>query len=130
MQFYVVSLVQGCLPPDTERAWIRHILRKEHGIYYVMASKVPDYRLTISAMLLSTPNKEQELKISANAKYTETQGDDDGGDGGDKTITSYWPPVKKLIVPIRRGERLAIIDEYETALGLGNIQIHVGVCYE
>lgn len=102
----------------------------EHGIYYVMASKVPDYRLTISAMLLSTPNKEQELKISANAKYTETQGDDDGGDGGDKTITSYWPPVKKLIVPIRRGERLAIIDEYETALGLGNIQIHVGVCYE
>lgn len=95
----------------------------EHGIYYVVASKVPDSRLTISAMLLSTPNKEQELKISANAKYTETelpQGKDD-----DEETT-----VKKLIVPVRRGERLVIIDEYETALGLGNIQIHVGVCYE
>ena len=110
----------------------------EHGIYYVQASKIPDYRLTISAMLLSTPDRENKLNIIANAKYTESEtppgGGGGGGGGGEETPpttpTGYWPPVKKLIVPTRRGERLTLIDEYETALGLGNIQIHVGVCYE
>ena len=34
-----------------------------------------------------------------------------------------------VYIPIRRGTH-EIIEDYETALGLGNIQMHVGVCFE
>ena len=103
----------------------------EHGIYYIEATKIPDPNLTVSAMLLSTPNKEGAIAVNANAKVVHYDSPAPERTEGEKVEpTSYWPPVKKLIIATRRGERLHIIDEYETALGLGNIQIHVGVCYE
>lgn len=33
--FYPVSLVSDCLDPATERAFLRYLLRQEHGIYYI-----------------------------------------------------------------------------------------------
>ena len=31
-------------------------------------------------------------------------------------------------LPVKKGEVKILLDDYETALGLGNIQMHVGVC--
>ena len=113
----------------------------EHGIYFVQATNVPArHKIRISPMLLSTPDKENKLNIIANAKSEpikttdddDDEDDDDDDDGGDGIVGSkhFWPQVKLLSLTLKRGERLTLIDEYETALGLGNIQIHVGVCYE
>ena len=33
-------------------------------------------------------------------------------------------------LPVKKGEVKILLDDYETALGLGNIQMHVGVCFE
>ena len=97
----------------------------EHGIYYVEAIKYTDPNLTVSAMLLSTPNREREIQITAIAKFVHTPPTEE-----EPPPTKYWPPVQKIIVPVKKREHLETIDEYETALGLGNIQIHVGVCFE
>ena len=35
-----------------------------------------------------------------------------------------------IYVKREQGKRLITLDDYETALGLGNIQMHVGVCFE
>ena len=35
-----------------------------------------------------------------------------------------------IYYPIVEGKRLITLEDYETALGLGNIQMHVGVCFE
>ena len=35
-----------------------------------------------------------------------------------------------VYIPITEGSRLINLDDYETPLGLGDIQMHVGVCYE
>ena len=42
------------------------------------------------------------------------------------------PPVPKHVPRLtpHPGETAILIEDYEAALGLGNIQIHVGVCYE
>ena len=90
----------------------------EHGIYLVLLVKGPK-GLTMNPMLLATPNKDGDVRISANAKYTYKD-----------TPTEDPPRIRKIIVPTRKGERLVAIDDYETALGLGNIQMHVGVCFE
>ena len=84
----------------------------EHGIYYITMVSSPDPRLTgMSAMLVSTPNKGAEVKVSADAKYSENK-------------------TRRGFPPAGNGEHYESIDEYETALGLGNIQMHVGVCFE
>ena len=41
---------------------------------------------------------------------------------------SETPPIDYIIPHIPTG--YVIIDDWDTPLGLGNIQIHVGVCYE
>lgn len=88
----------------------------EHGIYLVLLRKGPK-NLELSPMLVSIPNKAGALQISAKAKHTYD----------DKPKGSKIP---QILVPTKPGEHLVDIDEYETALGLGNIQIHVGVCFE
>ena len=90
----------------------------EHGIYLVMLVS-NRAGLTMSPMLLATPNKDGEVNIRANAKYVFTS-----------TTKEETPRIPPLIVTTKRGERLVPIDDYETALGLGNIQMHVGVCFE
>ena len=90
----------------------------EHGIYLVMLLSNRD-GLKMNPMLLATPNREGEVNIQANAKYEFTSPEKDEP-----------PRIPPLVVTTKRGERLVSIDEYETALGLGNIQIHVGVCFE
>jgi len=90
----------------------------EHGIYLVMLVS-NRAGLTMNPMLLATPNKDGEVNIRANAKYVFTS-----------TTKEETPRIPPLIVTTKRGERLVPIDDYETALGLGNIQMHVGVCFE
>ena len=90
----------------------------EHGIYLVMLVTNRN-GLTMNPMLLAVPNKEGEVNVRAFAKYT-----------FNKTETEVPPRIPPLVVTTKRGERLVPIDDYETALGLGNIQIHVGVCFE
>ena len=90
----------------------------EHGIYLVMLLSNRD-GLKMNPMLLATPNREGEVNIQANAKYEFTSPEKDEP-----------PRIPPLVVTTKRGERLVPIDDYETALGLGNIQIHVGVCFE
>lgn len=82
------------------------------GIYYIEMSKGPDF-LKLESMLLSVPDTRGSLQIRTNAKG------------------SYNPPTK-VLQNVKKGNRehFETIDEYETALGLGNIQMHVGVCYE
>ena len=82
------------------------------GIYYIEMSKGPDY-LKLETMLLAVPDARGALQYRTNAKG------------------AYNPPTKVLQnVKKGRHEHFETIDEYETALGLGNIQMHVGVCYE
>lgn len=89
----------------------------EHGIYFVQLRKGPK-NFTMNPMLVAIPNKEGSVQIGAKAKY----------DFEDKPKEERKIP--QIIVPTRPGEHLEDIDEYETALGLGNIQMHVGVCFE
>jgi len=35
-----------------------------------------------------------------------------------------------IYIPTENGRILINLDDYETPLGLGDIQMHVGVCYE
>ena len=87
------------------------------GIYYIRLGNGPkDMRMT--DMLLSVPDAQGTVAVTINAK-SEYNAEEDGSD-----------KPEMLIVPIKKGERLVNIDEYETALGLGNIQMHVGVCFE
>ena len=90
----------------------------EHGIYLVMLVTNRN-GLTMSPMLLAAPNKEGDVNVRAFAKYNFSE-----------TETEEPPRIPPLVVTTKRGERLVPIDDYETALGLGNIQIHVGVCFE
>ena len=79
-----------------------------HGVYYITGGNIADPNLTIRPMLLAVPNKRNDTRIVANSKH-EYKSD------------FPTPPPGKHYEPI---------DEYETALGLGNIQMHVGVCFE
>ena len=78
------------------------------GIYFVEMVSGPQW-LEVTPMILSAPDKTGQVQINVNAKY------------------DYKPPVD---IPPEPGDKLHEIDEYETALGLGNIQMHVGVCFE
>ena len=89
----------------------------QHGIYLVQMTKGPD-GLTLSPMLLATPNRDGAVQIAANAKFTYN------------VTTKTTTTVTKLTVTTQKNERLVNIDEYETALGLGNIQMNSGVCFE
>ena len=107
----------------------------EHGIYYVAMTKGNGENITITPMLLSTPDKSKSVEVTAIAKYEYTPPEEDEETPPDEPTIPRGPvpvppKVPMIIVPTRRGERLVDIDEYKTALGLGNIQIHVGVCYE
>lgn len=85
----------------------------ENGIYYIQKEKAPE-GLNIRPMLLAVPGRNGGTTVSVTGKYT---------------YNPTTPPPKNLPPP-KKGQRYVNIDEYETALGLGNIQIHVGVCYE
>ena len=83
----------------------------EHGIYYIKLLSSPDPLLTgMTPLLISTPNKKAEIRVTADAKPQIGQ--------------------KRRFPPPGNNEHYENIDEYETALGLGNIQMHVGVCFE
>ena len=90
----------------------------EHGIYLVTLVTNRD-GLSMNLMLVATPNKDGETNIRAYAKYEFK-----------KTTTTMTARIPPLTVATKRGERLVPIDDYETALGLGDIQMHVGVCFE
>ena len=40
VQFYVISLMSGCLDPKTESAFLDHVIDHESGIYYTYDSKL------------------------------------------------------------------------------------------
>ena len=106
----------------------------EHGIYFIAMTKGNGEVKETSPLLLSTPDKNKKVAVAGNAKIDYAPPKEDTPPPEDPTIppgpVPVPPTVPMIIVPTRRGERLVNIDEYETALGLGNIQIHVGVCYE
>ena len=85
----------------------------QRGVYYIEMAKGPDY-LSLKPMLLSVPNEAGSVQYYSTAKG------------------SYNPPTPmiKNPPPAGTGRHYENIDEYETALGLGNIQMHVGVCFE
>ena len=106
----------------------------EHGIYYVAMTKGNGEKIEITPMLLSTPDKNNNPNVTANAKVQYNPPEEENTPPKEPTVPPGPVPVPEkvpmIIVPTRRGERLVDIDDYKTALGLGNIQIHVGVCYE
>lgn len=92
-----------------------------HGIYYTEMLSGPD-RLTMSPMLLAIPNKTGNVKVRAVAKYeyeTPTPGP-----------TNTPVPNHVPVLDPEPGENVIPIEDYEAALGLTNIQMHVGVCFE
>ena len=82
-----------------------------HGIYYIEFARGPE-NLDVKPLLLAVPDRTGRISYNTNAKL------------------EFNPPVPPIDVPHRRNEHLVPIDDYETALGLGNIQMHVGVCFE
>ena len=121
-----------------------HFKHLEHGIYFIEMVSTPDSRLTMKKMLLSTPDKYNNIIATANAKtdYDKFKKQEETTEETPEEETEPEPenpkkpkskpkavePIKTF--PTRRGQHLESIDEYETALGLGNIQMHVGVCFE
>ena len=92
-----------------------------HGIYYTEMLEGPDW-LTMSPMLLAIPNKTGNVKVRAVAKYVyETP---------TPAPTNTPVPPHVPVLPPDPGENVIPIEDYEAALGLTNIQMHVGVCYE
>lgn len=92
-----------------------------HGIYYAEMLDGPEW-LTMSPMLLAIPNKTGNVKVRAVAKYVyETP-------SPTPTATTVPPHVPTL--EPEPGENVIPIEDYEAALGLTNIQMHVGVCFE
>ena len=127
------------------------------GIYYVeLKSTYPG--LSFSPMLLSAPNKDGSVQIRAVAKYayvtptpsptptpkptptpvvTLTPSLPPRRTTPTPALTPTPPPDGRTPVPPHAptqtpgpGETLIPFEDYETALGLGNIQMHVGVCFE
>lgn len=82
-----------------------------HGIYYIEYARGPE-DLNVKPMLLAVPDRTGRISYNTNAKI------------------EFNPTIPPIDVPHRRNEHLVPIDDYETALGLGNIQMHVGVCFE
>ena len=124
------------------------------GIYFVMMLEGPE-RLTVSPMLVSTPNKEGSLQIRAVAKLeyetptpspTPTKKPTPTPYEPNETPTASVPPTptpKPTPTPEDAPTPTPTpapswtpppneeaIPDYETALGLGNIQMHVGVCFD
>ena len=76
----------------------------------------------MSPMLLAIPNKTGNVKVKAVAKYVyETP---------TPAPTNTPVPPHVPVLPPEPGENVIPIEDYEAALGLTNIQMHVGVCYE
>ena len=130
----------------------------DRGIYYVVMTEGPEY-LTVQQMLLSTPNKEGSVQIRAIAKHdfnppptsTPTQKPtptpvptltpEVTNSPTPTPAPTPSPTPNPATTPVPRHARVqtpppgatetpVIIVDYETALGLGNIQMHVGVCFE
>ena len=92
-----------------------------HGIYYAEMIDGPE-GLIMSPMLLAIPNKTGNVKVRALAKYVyETPTPAPTNTPAPSHVPTLPPEPEESIVPI---------DDYEAALGLTNIQMHVGVCFE
>ena len=98
---------------ETDANGVADFKNLAHGIYFVDMASGPKY-LSYNPILVSIPdaNNNTAIRIAAKTDYKPTTPPPKGG-------------YKK-----GPNEHLETIDEYETALGLGNIQMHVGVCYE
>ena len=90
----------------TDEAGQAELNNLPRGIYYIMMTDLPKY-LTLQPMLVAVPDAKGHLHTQSFTKG------------------EYTPNPK-----FRGGGGFTDIDDYETALGLGNIQIHVGVCFE
>lgn len=130
-----------------------------HGIYYTVMLDGPD-RLTMSPMLVAVPNRAGSIQVRAVAKYEYATPTPSPTPEPKPSITPFVPdvtpgteapptrepvptpsptpdPVKTPVpthVPTQPPqdpeEETIPLDDYEAALGLWNIQTHVGVCYE
>lgn len=130
----------------------------ERGIYYVVMTDGPEH-LNVQQMLLSVPNKEGSVQIRAAAKHdynpppspTPTQKPTPTpvptltppvtaeptptpaptpSPTPEHDRTPIPPHVPTQTPPPNATETPVPMEDYETALGLGNIQMHVGVCFE
>lgn len=137
------------------------------GIYFIMMLDGPD-RLTMSPMLVSTPNKEGSVQIRVNANKLEYETPTPSPTPTPKPTptpfvsptptptnpdttptTPTWTPAPPTPTPKPTPTpedaptptptpepswtpppNEEAIPDYETALGLGNIQMHVGVCFD
>jgi hypothetical protein len=83
------------------------------GLYFLDMASGPNY-LSYNPSILSIPDERNNTAVRVAAKVT------------------YKPTTPPPTGGFKKGphEHLETIDEYETALGLGNIQMHVGVCFE
>jgi len=108
---YQVRNLKKTKTVKTDENGVAEFKNLEHGIYYIKMVSSPDALLKeIKPMLVAVPGKLMSTTVDADAK-----------------------PVlndNRRFPKLRNGEHYESIDEYETALGLGNIQIHVGVCFE
>ena len=149
---------------QTDNAGKAEFSNLTRGIYYVDMLKGPE-GLTLSPMLLSAPNKEGSLQVSAAAKpeyTTPTPSPTPTPKPTPTPFTTPTPPPGSTPTPTPSitpapptptprptplpdnlpsptptpaptftpppGEE--VIPDYETALGLGNVQMHVGVCFD
>ena len=129
------------------------------GIYYVEMTRVPEY-LSLNTLLLDVPDSRGSLRASGTTKgeynpptpdFDDTDGnnndddendDDDDNDGGGGENNNRGGNNggggngnngggnRANRGRAGEGEHYENINDYETALGLGNIQMHVGVCFE
>ena len=107
VQFYVISLMSGCLDPKTESAFLDHVIDHESGIYYtydsklkllppVFESKQASHYLAAIELLSAFPQAKYKLRFVLDwlDKNKKTNGRwDMGGSVSDKVyfpLSDHW----------------------------------------
>ena len=107
VQFYVISLMRGCLDPKTESAFLDHVIEHESGIYYtydnklkllppVFESKQASHYLAAIELLSAFPQAKYKLRFVLDwlDKNKKTNGRwDMGGSVSDKVyfpLSDHW----------------------------------------
>ena len=141
----------------TDKNGVAEFKNLRHGIYLMVMLKGPE-GLKMDPILLAVPNEKGKLRVPADANKLTYTTPTPSPTPTKKPTPTPWVPTGTPSVPTRtpapptptpvvptpdkpdtpygpRGKQTPLpgeeeIPDYETALGLGNIQMHVGVCFD